>query len=85
MCGPAGVCITSGKDGECALPCQVPGGVGECPLHTYCDSENVTTDTHKQESDMTLCFPACTVDADCRDGYKCKGVSSGPGKICAPK
>jgi hypothetical protein len=84
MCGPAGVCVTTGKDGECAIPCVAAGSLGECPTGTFCDTENVKSDVEPQ-GPMTLCLPACTSDSDCRNGYKCKGVSAGPGKICAPK
>ncbi|HEX7478698.1 MAG TPA: hypothetical protein VF331_12890 [Polyangiales bacterium] len=83
-CGPAGICVTTGKDGQCALSCQVSGGAQECPLGTYCDRESVKTDLDPK-SDMVLCFPACLTNANCRDGYECKGVSSGPGKVCQPK
>jgi hypothetical protein len=83
-CGPAGVCITSAKDGQCALACQVSGGPYECPLGTYCDSENVKTDL-SPKGEMALCFPACLSNADCRIGYECKGVTGGPGKVCHSK
>jgi hypothetical protein len=84
MCGPVGICITTQKDGECSLPCQVSGGLGECPLGTYCDREDLKSDV-EPKSQMTLCLPSCNADNDCRSGYKCKGVSDGPGKVCAPK
>ncbi len=84
MCGPAGVCITSGKDGECAVACAASGSLGECPVGTFCDSEDVKTDLDPK-GPMTFCLPACNGDPDCRDGYKCKGVSAGKGKVCAPK
>lgn len=83
MCDPAGVCITSGKGGACSLPCQVPGAAGECPLGSYCDREEVATNG-STKAEQTLCFPACDRDSDCRNGYKCKGVSSGHGKVCSP-
>jgi hypothetical protein len=84
QCDVAGVCVIDGKDGLCALPCQSPGAVGECPFGTYCDRGSYTTDT-QDKSELTLCLPACTDKVDCRDGYDCKGVSSGPGKVCQPK
>ena len=83
-CGPGGVCVTSGKDGLCAMACSVPGGVAQCPLGTNCDVGNWKTDA-TGKSEMTLCLPACTDSSECRDGYKCNGVSSGPGKVCVPK
>jgi hypothetical protein len=83
-CGAAGVCTTSGKDGSCSLPCDVPGGVAQCPLGTYCDRENVQTDT-APKAEMTLCFLACTDNTACRSGYECKGVHGGPGKVCQSK
>jgi hypothetical protein len=82
-CGVAGVCVTDGTGGLCTLPCQTSGGIGECPLESYCDRQNVSVDGDAA-SEETLCFPACEDDDDCRDGYKCTGVSSGPGKICQP-
>jgi hypothetical protein len=82
-CDVTGVCIKAG-DGMCSLPCDVPGAAQQCPVGTYCDSVNVET-TDQDKSEMTLCLPACSSKSDCRDGYDCKGVSSGPGKVCKPK
>lgn len=84
QCGVGGQCVTDGDEGLCTLPCMTSGGVGECPLDTYCDEENVGIDGEAASSE-TLCFPACEEDEDCREGYGCNGVSSGPGKVCHPK
>jgi hypothetical protein len=81
-CDVTGVCV-KGPDGLCTLPCDNPGAAQECPLDSYCDSQNVETDG--ESGDMTLCFPACDSDRDCRNGYQCNGVSSGSGKVCSPK
>lgn len=83
-CGPAGVCVTDGKDGLCTLPCEASGKAEQCPGGSYCDDENVAVDG-ADKTDATLCFPACDTNADCRDGYKCGGITSGPGKVCHPK
>lgn len=83
-CDVTGVCITSGDDGLCSLKCQNPGIQQECPLGAYCDDRKVATND-AAEQQMTLCFPACQSNDDCRSGYECNGVSSGPGKICVPK
>jgi hypothetical protein len=83
-CDVAGLCLTDGKDGLCSMACNVPGGAGECMLGGYCDRGSFTSDTHPT-SEMTVCLPACKKDSDCRDGYRCKGVSGGPGSVCAPK
>ena len=82
-CDPNGVCITDGKDGLCSQPCEMPGEAGECPAHAYCDRGQFTTD--QESGEQTLCLPACKEKSDCREGYECNGVSSGPGKICEPK
>ena len=82
-CDALGVCITDGKDGLCSLPCNNAGVPGECPQGSYCDRGTYTTDDSAQE--QTLCLPACTSKSDCRDGYECNGLSSGPGKVCQPK
>lgn len=82
-CGPEGICITSGDEGLCSFACQVSGRPGQCPLGAYCDHEKVKTDFG--DGDMTLCFPACDRSDDCRPGYKCGGVSGGPGNVCHPK
>jgi hypothetical protein len=82
-CDVTGVCITDGLDGLCSRRCRVPGGAGECPLGSYCDSAELTTDV-QSTSEMTLCLPACKAQKDCRDGYVCVGVSGGPGKVCRP-
>jgi hypothetical protein len=79
-----GLCVTDGEDGLCTLPCMASGRPGECPLDTYCDDQNVGIDGEAATS-QTLCFPACEEDEDCREGYGCNGVSSGPGKVCHPK
>jgi hypothetical protein len=83
-CDVTGICLTDGKDGACSLTCEEPGAAQECPLGSYCDSGKFTTDK-TPTSDMTVCLPACKEQSDCRDGYTCKGVSGGPGKVCAPK
>jgi hypothetical protein len=82
-CGPAGICVTSGKDGLCSLPCMSAGDLNDCPLGTYCDRRNLKTDV-AAATPITLCLPACTDKSNCRSGYDCNGVSSGPGKVCAP-
>jgi hypothetical protein len=83
-CDVAGACVTDGRDGLCTMPCQTSGGIGECPLGSYCDRENVSIDDGRRREE-TLCFPACDDDDDCRIGYKCDGVSGGPGKVCHPR
>ena len=83
-CDVGGVCITTGTDGLCSQECRNPGQAQECPLGTYCDEQNVETTDATQQS-MTLCFPACENDDDCRDGYKCNNVNVGHGKICVPE
>ena len=82
-CDVTGVCVTDGLDGLCSRTCRVPGGAGECPLGSYCDRAQLTTDT-QSTSEMTLCLPACKEQKDCRAGYSCNGVSGGPGKVCRP-
>jgi hypothetical protein len=84
-CDPgAGVCITTVEPGLCSQPCDRPGAAQSCPLGAYCDEQQVETATDT-EAKMTLCFPACDRDSDCREGYACNGVSEGPGKVCSPK
>lgn len=82
-CGVTGICVV-GEEGLCSRECRNPGTAQECPLGSYCHRERVET-TDMTLSEMTLCFPACKGDADCRTGYKCKGVSSGSGKVCVPE
>jgi hypothetical protein len=83
-CDVAGTCVTDGPDGICTQSCRVPGGAQECPLNSYCDRAELTSDT-AAKSEMTLCLPACKAQGDCRDGYSCSGVSGGPGKVCRPE
>jgi hypothetical protein len=84
-CDPInGVCITSGKDGLCAEQCDDPGAANACPLGAYCDNSVLASDVQDAVS-MSLCLPACKDKSDCRSGYDCTGVSSGPGKVCKPK
>ena len=78
-----GVCVTDGQDGLCSRGCNAPGRAGECPVGSYCDSAQLTTDT-RPTGEMTLCLPACKADEDCRDGYGCADVNGGPGKVCRP-
>lgn len=82
-CDVTGVCVKDGKDGMCTQTCISPGGAGQCPYGTYCTRGEFTSD--KATNTMTLCFPACKDKEECRDGYECNGVSSGPGKVCQPK
>jgi hypothetical protein len=82
-CDLSGVCVTDGPGGMCSLSCQTPGAAGACPVGAYCDRGSYTTDT-QAKSEQTLCLPACKEKTDCRDGYSCTGVSSGPGKVCKP-
>lgn len=81
-CDVTGVCVR-GEEGLCSRSCVNPGAPQECPLGSYCHRERVETD-QDAAGEMTLCFPACKVDVECRSGYKCKGVSSGSGKVCVP-
>ena len=82
-CDIGGTCLIDGKDGMCAQPCQEPGAAQECPLGSYCDQGEFTSDT-EDKSLMTLCLPSCKVQSDCREGYECTAVSGGPGKVCHP-
>ena len=84
-CDPAGVCIIDGKDGICTQTCSAPGAAGVCPLKSYCTRNELQSDTSGGKGFMVLCLPACKQQSDCRDGYSCNGVSSGPGKVCLPK
>jgi hypothetical protein len=82
-CDVTGVCVTDAEGGICTQRCMVPGGAGQCPLGSYCTEESLTSDT-LNKSIMTLCFPACKRQSDCRDGYRCANVSDGPGMVCQP-
>jgi len=84
MCDVQGVCIIDGPDGMCAQTCKTPGGPGECPYGSYCTRNEFTADASGGKGQMTLCLPACKEQSDCREGYNCNGVSSGPGKVCEP-
>ena len=83
-CDVDGFCVLDGQGGMCSMACEVPGGAMQCPLGNYCDRRELTTDT-KDKSEVTLCLPACKGQSECRTGYECNGVSSGPGKVCQPK
>ena len=82
-CDVTGVCVTDGKDGMCTQKCISPGGAQQCPYGTYCTRSEYASDKQDKVS-MTLCFPACKEQSECREGYECTGVSSGPGKVCQP-
>lgn len=84
-CDVTGVCVTDGRDGMCTQTCMVPGGAGQCPLGSYCTRGEFTSATQDTAGTRTLCFPACKEQSECREGYECKNVSSGPGKVCTPK
>jgi hypothetical protein len=81
-CGVAGVCVM-GAQGLCSRKCQFPGALQECPLGSYCHTETVET-SEETLHDLTLCFPSCKADPDCREGYECTGASGGSGKVCVP-
>jgi hypothetical protein len=80
-CDVTGSCVTSGKDGLCTMPCDAPGAAGQCPLGSYCDRREVEVDGD-EASAMTLCFPSCENQDDCRDGYECDEVVAGHGMVC---
>ena len=82
-CDVSGVCVTDGKDGLCSRSCIEPGRAGECPLGSYCDRAELTTDT-RSTGEITLCLPACKAQRDCREGYSCQPVSAGFGMVCRP-
>jgi hypothetical protein len=82
-CDVTGVCVV-GNGGLCSLECQSAGEPQQCPLGNYCDEQTVET-SDKTVQKMLLCFPACRVSADCRDGFGCVGVKKGSGKVCVPK
>jgi hypothetical protein len=79
-----GVCITDGEGGICTQTCTAPGAAGVCPVGSYCTRGAYTSAKLGAEGTLTLCFPACKEQSECRDGYECNGVSSGPGKVCTP-
>jgi hypothetical protein len=81
-CDVTGVCIL-GKDGLCSLKCDSPGQPQQCPLGAYCDERTVETSSETIQP-MTLCFPACKANAECRTGFECKAVKNGSGKVCVP-
>jgi hypothetical protein len=81
-CDVTGVCVLGG-DGLCSLKCEAPGQSMQCPLGSYCDDRTVETADDTLQP-MTLCFPACKGNSDCRDGFECKGVTMGAGKVCVP-
>jgi hypothetical protein len=83
-CDVGGVCVTSGRDGLCTQECNAPGRAQACPLGSFCDRQQVET-ADDRSGEMTLCFPGCDSQADCREGYSCNGVSEGYGKVCRPK
>lgn len=83
-CDVTGVCVTDGRDGVCTQRCMAPGQPGECPLDSYCTRGEFTSADSGEKLTRTLCFPACKAQSDCREGYECNGVSSGPGKVCTP-
>lgn len=77
--------MTDGQDGMCTQLCMRPGYPGECPLDSYCTLGEFTPSTAQDKQTRTLCFPACKQQSDCREGYACEDVSSGPGKVCTPR
>jgi hypothetical protein len=79
-----GVCITDGDDGICTQTCSAPGAAGVCPVGSYCTRGEYTSAEQDSAATLTLCFPACKEQSECRAGYECNGVSSGPGKVCTP-
>jgi hypothetical protein len=81
-CDVTGVCVLAG-DGLCSLECEAPGQAQQCPLGSYCDERTVETADDTIQS-MTLCFPACKSNSDCRDEFECKSVTMGSGKVCVP-
>lgn len=80
-CDVTGKCVTSGKGGLCVMECDAPGAAGQCPLGSYCDEREVAID-EGDPSTMTLCFPSCESQGDCRDGYECDDVTEGHGMVC---
>jgi hypothetical protein len=82
-CDVTGVCVV-GHGGLCSLKCQSPGVQQQCPLGSYCDERNVETSDETLQKQV-LCFPACKGNADCREGFKCEGVTKGAGKVCVPE
>jgi hypothetical protein len=83
-CDVTGVCVTDGRDGICTQTCMRAGYPGECPLGSYCTSGAFTSAASDETVTRTLCFPACKQQSDCREGYQCNDVSSGPGMVCTP-
>jgi hypothetical protein len=81
-CDVTGVCVLGG-DGLCSRTCDSPGQAQQCPLGSYCDERVVETTDDTLQS-MTLCFPACKSNSNCRSGYTCKSVTAGSGRVCVP-
>ena len=82
-CDASGLCIKDGRDGLCSQTCAAPGRAGACPLGSFCDRAELASDV-EDKTVMIVCLPACKEKSDCRAGYSCNGLSSGPGKVCRP-
>lgn len=83
-CDLGGICVVDAPSGFCSQECEEPGEAQQCPLGSYCDFGEFATDVEDKTS-RTLCLAACKAQSDCRRGYECVDVSSGPGKICRPE
>lgn len=82
-CDVTGVCVQVGE-GLCSIECKFPGQAQQCPLGSYCDERTVET-PEKTLQPMTLCFPACKSNSDCRSAFECRNTTAGSGKVCVPK
>jgi len=81
-CGPAEQCLVGEPGGLCVKPCTTSGSPGECPTGTLCDRDSFLGDDGRTEQVLTVCLRQCEKDDQCRQGYKCSGVSGGSGKVC---
>ncbi|WP_223635919.1 hypothetical protein [Corallococcus sp. EGB] len=67
--------LTCRKDfpgGFCAQGCTVEGEARGCAAYTLCT----------RQADTLMCSAVCELDAHCRQGYACNGVSNTPIKTC---
>ena len=78
-CTQGQICLTGGVPmGYCSQTCPTVGAQDGCPSNGVCADVSTNSGTQR------ICTLICQMQAECRTGYQCNGVSGSPFKSCRP-
>ncbi|MBN2574756.1 MAG: PKD domain-containing protein [Deltaproteobacteria bacterium] len=78
LCPPGAACTGGPARGMCTTECSATGLCGEGQV---CAGLRTSTPQSPEPWQTSLCLPACTTDADCGAGLRCRPLPPGPAGI----